>query len=370
MFSKSSVFKEKKDNHFLSKLVIIVIFISVLFFLYKIINIVVILFFALFLNVLFSPFLNKFNKWKIKDWLWMIIIYSIILTIILLVFFSIIPIFISQTTVLIQTIVSFINDKYYIYLNSWIEWLNLPQFLNWFLSNLDLDEIFSSLKENISWISTFVWNNLKNFLVNWAWVIFSITGLFANVIMVLIFTFFIALERKQIRKFFYDILPKKISKNLKKTEPEIVTTLYSWLKWQIILCFSIFIATFFGLMFIRLFWVKIDEVFSLALIAGLMEFVPIIWAFIALIPAIAIAIWLWYKAVIVVFLLYIVIQQLENNFLVPYIMWKTLSISPFSVLITMIIWWTLFWIIWIIIAIPIVSVIKIFLSQYLDEKDE
>jgi len=48
--------------------------------------------------------------------------------------------------------------------------------------------------------------------------------------MVLIFTFFIALERKQIRRFFYDILPKKISKNFKKTEPEIVNTLYSWLK--------------------------------------------------------------------------------------------------------------------------------------------
>lgn len=369
MFSKDELFKKKEDNNFLSKLIIISLFVALLYFLYNIINIIVILFFALFLNIVFAPFLNKFNEWKIKDWLWILIIYSVILFFILVVFFSIVPIFITQTGILIESIGNFVNKEYDLYVsaNNNIEVLNLPHFLNWILINLDLDQIFASLKENISWISTFVANNLKNFLTNWAWVIFSITWFLANFVLVFVFTFFIALERKEIKWFFYKIIPHRFSKKIRKKEYEIVGTLYSWLKWQIILCFSIFTATLLWLLFIRLFGVKIDDFFSLALIAWLMEFVPYIWPFISILPAIAIALWLWYEAVFIILILYIIIQQLENNVLVPYIMWKALSISPFSVLITMIIWWTLFWIIWIIIAIPIVSVIKIFISDYLED---
>jgi predicted PurR-regulated permease PerM len=161
----------------------------------------------------------------------------------------------------------------------------------------------------------------------------------------------------------YEILPKKISSKIQSKEEKIVKTLYKWLKWQILLCISIFITTFIWLLVIKLFWVDIDKIFQLSLIAWLMEFVPYVWPFIAILPAIAIALWLWFKSVVIVLILYIIIQQIENNILVPYIMWKTLSLSPFSVLIAMIIWASLFWIIWIIIAIPVVSIIKIFASK-------
>jgi predicted PurR-regulated permease PerM len=101
-----------------------------------------------------------------------------------------------------------------------------------------------------------------------------------------------------------------------------------------------------------------------------MEFIPYIWPFIALIPALAIWLWIWINATIIIFVLYILIQQTENNLLVPYVMWKNLSISPFSVLVAMIIWASLFWIIWIIISIPLVSITKIFVNDYIKHKNK
>ena len=186
--------------------------------------------------------------------------------------------------------------------------------------------------------------------------------------MILTFTLFIWLERKEIRTLFYKILTIKQKSYLLKREEKIVDTLFSWIKSQFLLSISIFFITLIWLFSLRLFWVKIDEVLTLSLIAWMMEFVPYIWPFIALIPAIAIWLGLWLKATILIFILYIIIQQVENNVLVPYIMWKSLSLSPFSVLIWMTIWWSLFWILWIIIAVPFVAVLQIFVIDYLKNK--
>jgi predicted PurR-regulated permease PerM len=56
-----------------------------------------------------------------------------------------------------------------------------------------------------------------------------------NFFLIFIFTFFIALERNDIRIFFYKIIPEKYSKYILKQEEKIVDTLSSWLKSQLIL---------------------------------------------------------------------------------------------------------------------------------------
>lgn len=368
MFLKEWIIKSKENKDFISKIFIILWFALALILAYSIWNIIVLLLISLFLNILFSPILNKLNKYKIPDSLWIILIYIWIFILVFLMFFAIVPIFIKQISTLISLSLEIVNNTITIYNTKWINWLWLPRFISQMLVNIDISEILNWIKNNIWEISSFVSKNLKNFLTNWAWIIFSITNAITNLILVFIFTFFIALERSEIRIFFYKIIPENLSNYLLSKETKIVDTLFSWLKSQLILWASIFIITFFWLYFIRLFWVKIDEVFTLALVAWMMEFVPYVWPFIALLPALAIALGISFKATIIILILYIIIQQIENNVLVPYVMWKTLQLSPFSVLIAMVIWASLFWIIWIIISVPFVAIIQIFLNPYLQKR--
>lgn len=151
-------------------------------------------------------------------------------------------------------------------------------------------------------------------------------------------------------------------------EEKIVWSMYEWLKWQMILWISIFFIVFIVLNILKLFWIDMWSVFTLALIAWLMEFIPYLWPILALLPALAIAAWISVKAVIVILIIYIIIQQIENNLLVPYVMSKSLDLSPFFVLVMMIIWASLFGIIWIIIAIPLRAVLQIFVKDYLKYK--
>jgi hypothetical protein len=48
--------------------------------------------------------------------------------------------------------------------------------------------------------------------------------------MILLFTFFIVLERKTLRSFFYAILPLNVSKYIYENEKKVIDTLFVWLK--------------------------------------------------------------------------------------------------------------------------------------------
>ena len=96
-----------------------------------------------------------------------------------------------------------------------------------------------------------------------------------------------------------------------------------------------------------------------------MEFIPYIGPFLALLPALAIAANMGLTPIIAVLILYIVIQQLENNVLVPLVMSKTLDISPLLILVVMMIGASLFGITGILLAIPFAALLRLAVSDWL-----
>lgn len=107
-----------------------------------------------------------------------------------------------------------------------------------------------------------------------------------------------------------------------------------------------------------MFGIRLDGIFTLALIAGMMEFIPYIGPFIALLPALAIAATLGIVPAIAVTILYIAIQQTENNIIVPVVMSRALDISPFLILLTITIMASLFGITGILLAIPLTALLQ------------
>ncbi|MCC6618901.1 MAG: AI-2E family transporter, partial [Chloroflexi bacterium] len=95
-----------------------------------------------------------------------------------------------------------------------------------------------------------------------------------------------------------------------------------WVRGQLLLGTSIFLATTIGLTILTLVGFAEFGQFTLilALIAGLLEWVPIIGPIVAAIPAILIGLTIGAPAAVAVAILYTVIQQLENHVLVPKVM--------------------------------------------------
>ena len=130
-----------------------------------------------------------------------------------------------------------------------------------------------------------------------------------------------------------------------------------WVRGQLLLGASIFVATAFGLTILTVIGFSEFGQFTLvlALIAGLLEFVPIIGPIIAAVPAILIGLTISFPAAIAAALLYTAIQQLENNFLVPKVLGDAIELHPAVMILALVVGGALFGIGGAILAAPVVA---------------
>ena len=104
---------------------------------------------------------------------------------------------------------------------------------------------------------------------------------------------------------------------------------------------------------------------SLAFIAGLLEIIPIIGPIIAAIPAFLVASSDSFFLGGIVIILYIIIQQLENNLIVPFVMNKAVGIHPITILIALSIGGRLGGLLGAVLAVPVALFIETIVTQLL-----
>jgi predicted PurR-regulated permease PerM len=130
-----------------------------------------------------------------------------------------------------------------------------------------------------------------------------------------------------------------------------------WVRGQLLLGASIFLATAIGLTILTLIGFSEFGQFTLvlALIAGVLEWFPIIGPIIAAVPAILIGLSISPVAALAAVILYIVIQQLENNLLVPKVMGDAVDLHPSVMILSLVIGGALFGIGGAVLAAPTVA---------------
>lgn len=155
--------------------------------------------------------------------------------------------------------------------------------------------------------------------------------------------------------------PRNTALKLKK----LYYQLGEWLKWQILLWVFIWITVYTWLWTLSLFWIDLPEKWTLALISGLMEFIPYLWPILWSVPSLLVATlnygFSWF---LIVWVLFIIIQQFEG-LLVPIIMKKALGVNSLMIIIAMLIWMKVLWFVWIILAIPIAVIISLLFEDQL-----
>jgi predicted PurR-regulated permease PerM len=130
-----------------------------------------------------------------------------------------------------------------------------------------------------------------------------------------------------------------------------------WVRGQLLLGASVFLATVIGLgLLVLIGFTDFGQfILILALIAGVLEWFPIIGPIVAAIPAILIGLSISLPAAIAAAILYIVIQQLENHLLVPKVMGDAVDLHPAVLVMSLVIGGALFGIGGAILAAPVVS---------------
>lgn len=130
-----------------------------------------------------------------------------------------------------------------------------------------------------------------------------------------------------------------------------------WIRGQILLGAVIFTATLVGLLVLALigFQEFADFAVLLALVAGILEFVPIIGPIIAAVPAVLIGASISPAAALAAIALYTIVQQVENHLLVPKVMGDAVDLHPAVVIMALVVGAALFGIWGAILAAPVVA---------------
>ncbi len=268
-----------------------VLFLLSLFLLWQVRALIVLLFISFVFMEAINPAIVRLEKFKIPRPLAILIIYIIILTIISFAVAGIVPILVEQTTGLVQTLPSTLSN------------------IQIFGTNpIDLSSQFKILE------------NLPGGIAKTA---ISLVSNIISAFVIMFLTFYLLLEKKNFPKYSLEMFGENGEKKAIAIIERLETRLGSWVTAEFFLMTIIG-----GLSYIAYLSLGLKYAVPLAIFAGLLEAVPSIGPTVATLVAALVGFTISPLIGILTIVVGIVIQQLENNIIVPRVMRQTVGFNP------------------------------------------
>ncbi len=330
-------------------------------------GIIIIFLVALFLAAAFNPAIDRLEKHRIPRPLGIIFMYIIVLGIFVVMITSLVPIIAEQ----IASLAVSVKDIIYTIVNgentdSWII-AKIQPVANQIWESVDQAQVTNYLTTSLSDLAS----KLTNFAGNAIGAVLAIfNGLF-NMLLVLIITFFMVVSSKNTTNFFHSLFPHKYSGYISDKSKQISIRIGEWIRGQVLLAIVMGIISYivFSIM-------GLHYALTLSMVSALAEFVPYLGPLITFISAALIA--LNQDPVLLIWLIpvYIILQFLEGNILIPLIVGRSVGLNPIVVLFALLCGATIGYsvnesiglgLVGMIIAVPLANIISMFVSEYTEK---
>ncbi len=173
-----------------------------------------------------------------------------------------------------------------------------------------------------------------------------------TVVTLFFFTAYILADFDRVRDSVLGLFSPANRKDLEKLVLEIEGQVGSWLRGQSILCTVVGLMTFFGLTLLG-----VEYAAPLAIMAGFFEILPNLGPIISMVPALIVGFSQSPVTGLGVVALFILVQQLENNLIVPKVMQKVVGLHPLVTMIAILSGAKLLGLLGALMAIPITLVL-------------
>jgi predicted PurR-regulated permease PerM len=328
--------------------VIKIIMVFILFyFLFLVREILAILFVALILASAINPIVDWLHLRKIPRWLGVLSIYFTATSVVAVVLYLAVPPIVSQVTELSENFPS-IAEKALSSLSALREYSSQYGFLD------NIKKGAGIFEDNIHSAAGGIFSTVSGL----------IGGIF-SFFLVLVIAFYMVVEENAMKKIVWSVSPKKYQIYVMNLINRMQHKIGLWLRGQLILSFIIFLLTYTGLSFLN-----IKYALVLALIAALVEFIPYFGPIFSSVPAILLAMNQSLAFALFVAILYLIIQWVENNIVVPKVMQKVVGLNPIVSIAVLLIGFKLAGVVGAILAIPVATAVSVFIKDIFDSKIE
>ena len=277
---------------------------------------------AIVISSAFDPIVSFLEEKKIPRVLGTLAIYILLITGFALVFYTIVPLALSDLNVLIENLAK-IN----------IPFLGLDQF----------SDVVQNLNESIG--------RLANLLISGSASVFDAFSRFVGgvtlALAVFILSFYLTVDRDGVENFLKAILPPNSEDRVLDIYFRTRRKIGRWLQGQIFLSLSVGFSVF-----VALWLMGIKYSLILGILAGLLEIVPFVGPIFSGAVAFLIALSQSTTSAIYVLILFIVIQQLESYLLTPTFMRLATGLNPPLILISLLVGSRLLGFVGLVLAVP------------------
>jgi predicted PurR-regulated permease PerM len=185
----------------------------------------------------------------------------------------------------------------------------------------------------------------------------GIVGTIVAYIIVPVWAFYLIKDRHALRAAAERSMPAAWRADAQAVSHLTLRVFRQWLRGQVLLGVAVGLSTFVGLLFLG---ATVDPVFSrfaifLSVIAGLFELLPIIGPILSAIPAVLLALTAGVEPALAALLLYLIVQQVENNLLVPKIQGDAIELHPTIVMVALVVGGAIGGLLGAILALPITA---------------
>lgn len=188
--------------------------------------------------------------------------------------------------------------------------------------NDQIAQIQQAIQENATaWAQT-----LGGLLFNSVLSIFQTLTFLLGFLIIPFFLFYILLDSKKLPKTINSMLHPRIQADFWNILRIIDTVFGKYIRGQLVLGLVIGVMSFVGLQILNLLGFHVPYTILLAIIAGVGELIPVIGPILTAIPAVAVGLTDGVNTGLAVLVLYVLIQQTENQILVPRIVGNTLKL--------------------------------------------
>ncbi len=303
-------------------------------------NIIVWIVLSLIVSILLNPIIEILERKKINRVGATIIVYVSLLLVGALALYIIIPPMLAEIQVF--------NISFAQYFDK------IPGYLNELgLNSLkDIASLSPSLNENLLKFSTNIFN-----------IFASLAGSIFASVTVFVLALFMSIEEKEIVKGLKLISPKQFEEEVIKRWDRSQDHVILWFGSRVLASICVAVMTFLLCVFL-----KIKFALSLALLAGILNIVPMVGPIISAAVIALFALAISFPKFIIVIIFLIIIQQIENNILTPIFTKKLTGLPNVLIFLSILIGGALGGIVGAILAIPFAGILFEVLRDYFNKR--
>ena len=323
----------------------------ILSFIGKILSIISPLFIGWFIAWLLNPLVKKIMSKNVKKGLAVAFAYLIVLVVIGVILGFTIPSLGNQISDLLSAVPKIVND-----VGGWIDDLFVK------LSNLSLQNLDNVKEAFLLKINTFavdIQTNLPELAVD---VVSALASGIGTIALSLVLAFYISYDFDKVSDGFINLFPKRTRKDLTYLLDKLNDSLYSFVSGTLWLSLLLFVVSVIGFSIIGL-----NAPILISFICVITNLIPYIGPYMGAAVAAAIGFAESPLIGILTLVFILIVQTIDGQILNPLVMSKKMDLSPITIIISLIIFEYLFGILGMVIATPVVALLKI-IYVFFDEK--